>query len=446
MEYRQEYSLDRPDVLQQQGLNGGNKAPVTEGQYDVYEAFGEVSIPLLADVEFAKELTLHAAARISDYSTVGQTFAWSTDLTWAPTDDIKFRGQYARAVRAPNIGELYTGASETFGTVVDPCNNLRTAAGGGPIIGSSGPIILDPVVEANCLANPAIAARANSPTGFVLSQTELQGTGGFNSGNPNLTEETATTFTLGFVFTPKFAKWLEPLVLSVDYFNIEIDDAIFARSRQGTLDDCYSYAGLAHPNCANIVRDANGAVEEVNTRVVNGQNLETSGIDIQLGYRWDLAEAFGNEGDDLGLLTLTVNYQWLDKYTTTRLPGTVFEESGSSVGLLGAFKHEAQIGLLYEIGDFMVNFDANFVSDAHDFEDPNVYDVPAVIPSQWFFDAQVRYNVLESTTLIFGVRNLTDEFVMIGQGLGEIPTGWATDPSSYDGLGRRFYAGVRLRY
>ena len=442
MEYRQEYSIDRPDVLQQQGLNGGNKAPVTEGDFDVYEAFAEVDIPLITDAPWAKELKLHAAARISDYSTVGDTFAWSTDLQWQPVDDIKFRAQYARAVRAPNIGELYQGPSETFATVVDPCNNLRTAAGGGALAG--GPT--DPTIIANCLADPGIAARANSPTGFVLSQTELQGTGGFTGGNPNLKEETADTWTVGFVFTPKFWKPIDTLVLTVDYFNIKIDDAIAAVGRNTTLNLCYTSTGLSSPYCGNIVRDINGAITEVNTGASNSRTLETSGLDVQLNYRLDIANTFGNEGEDLGQLTLTVNYQWLEKYTTTNLPGTPFESTSSSVGFLGAFRHEAQFSLLYEIGDFMVNFDANYTSDAHDFNDPDIYDVPVKIPSQWFFDAQIRYNVLESTTLIFGVRNLTDEFVMIGQGLSEIPTGWATDPVAYDGLGRRFYAGVRLRY
>lgn len=435
MEYRQEYSIDRPDVLQQQGLNGGNKAPVTQGQFDVYEAFAEVDIPLITDAPWAKELKLHAAARISDYSTVGDTFAWATDLTWAPTEDIKFRGQYARAVRAPNIGELYSGPSETFAAVTDPCNNLRTAAGGGALAG--GPT--NATVIANCLANTAIAARANSPTGFVLTQPERQGTGGFIGGNPNLTEETADTWSVGFVFTPKFAKWAETLVLSVDYFNIKIDDAIAAIGRNDVLRLCYTSAGMSSPLCGQIIRDVNGALTDVNSGAANSRKLETSGIDVQASYRLDLGQTFGNE-EDIGSLTFTINYQWLNNYTTTVFPGSPFESVIESAGGLGAFRHKAQASMLYEIGDFMFNLDANYVSDAHDFD-------PATIGSKWFFDAQVRYNVLESTTLVFGVRNLFDEYVFIGQGAStSIPTGWATDPDSYDGLGRRFYAGVRLRY
>lgn len=434
MEYRQEYSLDLPDVLTQQGLNGGNKAGITEGSFDVYEAFAEIEVPLLVDAPWAKELKWHAAARLSDYSTVGDTFAWATDLTWAPTEDIKFRGQYARAVRAPNIGELYAGPGETFATVTDPCNRLRTPAGGGAL--SNGPT--NPDVIANCLLNPAIAARANSAAGFVLTQPELQGTGGFISGNPTLTEEKAETITFGFVFTPKFAKWAEPLVLSVDYFDIEIENAIGVTGRQTTLNLCYRTAGFVHPFCNNLVRDVNGALEEVNTRTENDRVFKTSGIDVQASYRWDLTDSFGGEGDDLGSLTFTVNYQWLRDFTVTVYPGTVFEGASESLGAVGAFRHEAQISALYEIGDFMLNIDANYVSDGHDYD-------PETLPAVWFFDAQVRYNLLESTTLVLGVRNLTDEFVFIPQGLDQ-PTGWATDPSAYDGMGRRFYAGLRFRY
>ncbi len=440
LEYRREHSSDRPDILSQRGLNGGNVTPVTEGGFDVYEMFGELHVPLLADQPWAKELSLHGAARLSDYSSIGQTFAWSSDLTWAVDDVIRLRAQFAHAVRAPNISELYRGPTESFALVADPCNQLRTAAGGGALPGGR----TDPAVIANCLADPGIAARANSPTGFVLTTSEQQATGGFVSGNPLLRQETGETFTIGLVLTP--ADWgLDGVTFSVDYFNIKIKDAIASVTRNETLNLCYASAGLSSPYCANITRDMNGVLTAVNTGATNSRTMETDGLDVLASWRLDLGETFGL-GDDYGALTLGVNYQYLNSFDVTTLPGTAYESVKSHVGLLGYFKHKAQLSALYEIGGFALNLDANVTSDAHNFNDPAVFRTPVKIPVQWFFDAQISYDVIDNATATFGVRNLTDEYVLIGQGRAEAPLGWATDPTSYDGLGRRFYAGLTVKY
>jgi len=439
MEYRSESSSENWDPLSNTGQNGGNVSPNTAGEFDVYEVFGEMQIPLLTDVEFAKELSVNLSGRYSEYSSVGQTWAWAVSGAWQPVDDIRFRGQIARAVRAPNIGELFTGPSETFGVVVDPCNNLRTALGGGPLAG--GPT--DPTVIANCLANPAILARADTATGFVLTQAELQGTGGFQRGNPNLVQETGDTVTFGFVFTPTFMDWIGRLSVSVDYYDIEVTDAIAAVGRNDTLNICYASAGLSSPLCANLVRDINGALIEVNTGQANITDFETSGLDVQLNWGQDLNEWFNSDGElgDLGSLNLTVNYTWLEKYTTTTFPGTPFVDVDESVGAMGSFRHRASGGIIYRNGDWLFSFDAEFMSEAHDYD---FFPFFEVIPNQWFFDAGVRYEFLEGVTAIFGVRNLTDEFVFIGQSVGDpVPTGWATAPAVYDGLGRRYFAGIR---
>ncbi|HRE60788.1 MAG TPA: TonB-dependent receptor [Micropepsaceae bacterium] len=429
LEYRSESSSENWDALSNAGQNGSNVSPNTSGEFDVYEVFGEVQIPLLTDVEFAKELTVNLSGRYSEYSSIGQTWAWAASGAWQPVDDIRFRGQLARAVRAPNIGELFTGPSETFGVVNDPCDGLNAGLPTSPT---------DPTVIANCLLNPAIAARAALPGGFVLTQAEKQGTGGFQQGNPNLIQETGDTVTFGFVFTPTFMDWIGRLSVSVDYFDIEIEDAIAAVGRQTTLDICYASAGLSSPLCGNLVRDVNGALVEVNTGQANSRTLETSGIDVQLNWGQDLNEWFNEDGElgDLGSLNLTVNYTWTEKYTTTVFPGTPFEAVTESMGTLGAFRHRANAGLVYRLDNWLFSFDAEFVSEANDYGN-------GWIPNQWFFDAGVRYEFLEGVTAIFGVRNLTDEFVFIPQGLPEIPTGWATEPTVYDGLGRRYFAGIR---
>jgi len=288
------------------------------------------------------------------------------------------------------------------------------------------------------LSIPAIQARADTPTGFVLTQAELQGTGGFQRGNPNLIQETGDTATFGFVFTPTFMDWAGRISLSADYYDIEIEDAIAQVSRQNTIDICFNSVGLSSPLCGNLVRDVNGALIEVNTGAANSRTLKTSGVDVQFNWGQDLNNWFNEDGElgDLGSLNLTVNYTWMREYTTTVFPGTVFETVTDSLGTLGNFRHRVNAGLIYRLDNWLFSFDAEYVSRANDY-------APEFIPSQWFFDAGVRYEFLEGVTAIFGVRNLTDEFVLIGQGDPNIPTGWATEPTVYDGLGRRYFAGIR---
>ena len=173
---------------------------------------GEVIAPLVSDRPFVQELTVEGGIRYSKYKvdTAGSprfnATTYKFGATWAPVDDLKFRGNYQRAVRAPNIGEL-------FAPVVTGLTSLATdpCAGAAPT--------LDANLRAVCLAQGAPAASIGAIQ--TPSADQANATGG---GNPNIRPETAKTFTVGMVLQPR--NFVSGLTVSVDYYNIKVSGAI----------------------------------------------------------------------------------------------------------------------------------------------------------------------------------------------------------------------------
>jgi len=263
------------------------------GEFTVYDVFGEVRLPLLAGVPFAETLELNGAARYSNYSTVGSTFTWNVGGLYAPTRDVLFRGTYAVAVRAPNINELFNPPQGATFRPFDPCdvNNLVTAP--------------DPALrQANCTAffqsigfDPTLGTGAYAYVDPLTAR--FSGTIG---GNPNLQEETATTWTVGAQLTPRF---LPGLVLSVDYYNIEIEDAINAVAAQDIVDNCVDAASIANGFCDLVTRNPNtGGFTFLRQTLVNFARQETAGVEAALRYGFDL----GEHG-----FTLNASGTWVDK-------------------------------------------------------------------------------------------------------------------------------------
>ncbi|WDA41066.1 TonB-dependent receptor domain-containing protein [Erythrobacter sp. BLCC-B19] len=249
------------------------------GDFTVYDIFGEINVPLLKDVPFAETLDLSAAARYSNYSTVGGTFTWNVGGVYAPIEDITFRGTYAVAVRAPNINELFNPAQGAFFRPFDPCdvNNLATAP--------------DPALrQANCTAffqqigfNPNLGGSTYAYVDPLTARFS-----GTISGNPNLSEETATTWTVGTQLTPSF---LPGFILSVDYYNIEIEDAINAVAAQDIVDNCVDSATINNGFCDLITRNPNtGGFTFLRQTSVNFARQETAGVEASMRYSFDIGE------------------------------------------------------------------------------------------------------------------------------------------------------------
>ncbi len=452
-EYRSERSESVPDALSQVGLNAGNISPVVQGSFQVVEGFAELEIPIAEDMPFAKDLRLNLSARASDYTTVGQTFAWAGNLQWAPVDSLRFRGQYAEAVRAPNIGELFQPLSETFEGGNDPCRGA-TLSGGTPAFlntptdGASGidagSVGSDTALA--CLSDPAVAARVARDGAFVPTQAEDQGIGGFNGGNPDLSEEDATTITFGVIVTPNTGNtWVDNFNVTVDYYDIEIENAIGGIGRQTSLDQCFvESGGIFEPNspfCTNVVRFPSGpsvgAVNELNALQQNLSTIETAGLDVQASYRLALNDVMKNTQLELGELTTTMNYGYLEKYEFESFPGAEVIDFQDTEGL---FEHQFLFGLVYRRGGLTVAYDVNFLGETglETSDDENR------VESAAFQDVQARYAFDSGIELVAGVDNIADEFVRFGGGFDT--TGSFTNGSVYDAIGRRFYAGARFKF
>ncbi|WP_433947602.1 TonB-dependent receptor plug domain-containing protein [Brevundimonas diminuta] len=468
-EYRREESRNTPDATLQQGLASGNIAPETKGEFNVIEGFAELNIPILADMAFAKQLDLNLSGRLSDYSTVGNTSAWAASIEYMPTDWLKLRTQYSVAVRAPNISELFSGRSQTFPTNQDPCRGLTISGGQAAFtnlrqdIANPGNVLASGVNAATigsnnakaCLADPTLAARVARDGVFAQTQAEAQGTGGFNSGNTALKQEESTSFSAGLLFNADWYDWLSPFSISVDYFNIEIDDIIANLGRGTSLNECYVNSGGAYdassPFCQSIVRyEAGtaqvGAMRELNSQTQNLGSFKTSGIDVMASYTFDLNNfpVTRNISGNWGTLVASVNYQHLDEYKQSPLAGADLVESA---GMTGLSKNKAQVDLLYRRDALTVSWQTQIIGKScfDSLDTCSDYLTEGRIGLKTFSDLQVRYAVTDKATVFAGVDNIFDEYVYIAQGLGQ-PTGWTTEPAIYDGLGRRFVLGARVSF
>ncbi|WP_225041197.1 TonB-dependent receptor domain-containing protein [Xanthomonas campestris] len=255
VEHREESGFDDPDALINSGDTTGNARTATDGGYKLDEAYVEFAVPLLADLPGAQLLDFSLATRYSDYSNFGDTTNSKFGFRWKPITDLMIRGNWSQGFRAPSINELFQGVSDTFEDVSDPCaGSFSDGSVNAARPGSCG------AVPAYAQANPQV----RTATG----------------GNPNLQPETSTSKTLGFVYSPG---WVTGLDISLDWWNIEIEDAIDTQTVQETLDSCY-LAGIANA-CSLIQREPTGEVSNLLAVPNNIAKIEAEGYDLTLGYR-----------------------------------------------------------------------------------------------------------------------------------------------------------------
>jgi outer membrane receptor protein involved in Fe transport len=287
---------------QQLIFDPSNRTNNARGQFDVMEVFGEVKVPILKDMPFFHELTVGAAGRYADYSTIGGAFTWNVTGTWAPVQDVRFRGTYARAIRAPNISELFDPAQGATFRPADPCDLVNQTA--------------TPNRKNNCLAAVSALGIAN-PAAFLANYNDPL-TGRFTGtigGNPDLTEETATTWSVGTVIQPRF---VPGLTLSVDYYSIKIQNAIATVTAQDIVNTCYDNSTFPNQFCSLFERigpTASGntsatqpnlfGFRTLNQSQLNFGRIETAGVDFSANYRFALW--------DKNNITLGVNGNWTKK-------------------------------------------------------------------------------------------------------------------------------------
>ena len=423
------------DALTNSGLNGGNALPNTFGAYTVKEVFGEVSVPLLAGVTAVKDLSLEAAVRSSDYSTVGRVSTWNVRLNYAPINDVRLRGAYSKSVRAPNIGELFTGPSHTFPTgIADPCDGITAASTG--------------AIAAACKAIPAIATAIASPGGFHYSFLDYQLITGFNAGNPHLQPETAKTYTFGVVLTPVA---LHGFSATVDYFNIKVDNAVGTVDYPTLLSTCLLTGSPG--SCGAVFRDpTSGKLTRLDSLAINVATISTAGVDLQTKYRTDLPSAIG------GSLVLGLNWTYLQKLDQINQPGTPVVHYkgqiglGGSPGQQGSPANRGTLDAVYDGHDFTFGWTVRYQSAMKDQVDPaNVSAAQArfnSVPAYVYHDLQMRYLIdsKAQTTVYGGLRNVFDKKPpFLPTGMASQATGTETSPDQYDAIGRVWFAGVEVK-
>jgi len=436
-EYRREALTLNTDAGAQAGdLTGigGVRVPVS-GAYDVKEVFAEAQLPLARDRMGFKDLSLNAGYRYSDYSLSGQTGTYKIGGDWAPTDDFKLRASYNRAVRAPNIDELFAPSGVLLDGSTDPCAGASPSA-----------------TAAQCALTGVSAAQY----GHIAANPARQYYG-LEGGNPGLKPETADTTSFGLVFTPRF---VPGLTFSVDHFDIKVQNVIGSAGADLIITQCVQTGDPFY--CSKINRaPGSGSLWLTNTGYIrdtqfNLGQLRTQGVDLSAAYRVPLA-ALGLER--FGRLDVSFDGTLLDDLITQPLPtGGSFDCAGRYGTICGIpapkWKHKARLswqtpwaitGSLAwrHIGGVDVDR-----ASGNSFLAGSVDPVDASLPAADYFDLAAAWRIKGQYTLRLGVNNVFDVAPpLVGSNhLSPVFGNANTYSQVYDSLGRYVFMGLTAQF
>ncbi|MFL6757173.1 MAG: TonB-dependent receptor domain-containing protein [Sphingomicrobium sp.] len=474
-EFRKYHAQQASDVLAKTAgeLGGaGGAAPDIDGGYSVYEGYAELIAPIVEDKQFFESLTFETGVRYSKYEIDGagsnSTWTWKAGGSWEPGYGIKVRGNYSRAVRAPNIAELFTPNTVALTNLgVDPC------AGTAPTTNAD--------LRAICLAQGAPLGTIGSITNPTAAQANI-----VIGGNLDLKPEKANTWTLGVVFVPEF---LPKFSMSLDYYNIRIEDVIGAALPGDLIGACFgsiSAASATDPDCLVIRRNplTGGLDGDPATTpglfgpTTNLGELFTDGVDLIANYKTsvgfgDLAFSFvGNWTNNSEFNANVAN------------PDSFFRECSGFYSVNCSFTGSIQPKLQFSqrttltMGKVDLSLLWRWI-DAMKFEprqleadlaaaiaagtnpdtgcpdpegaDPNgcmIDEEFRKIPAEHYFDLTARFNATDNMTFTFTVQNLLDnQPKVVGNTIGSTTfNSGNVFPSTYDALGRRYAVSAKLKF
>ncbi len=397
---------------------GFNAQLPVRGGTDSKELYVEASLPLVED---ALDFTL--GYRYADHSNAGTMSSYKGEFIWSLNESFTMRGGYQQAVRAPNIGELFSPATINFPSVGlgDPCSNNFNDPDG-EVIGAQD----DPQARALCVAQGIPDAAID---GYVFTNTQFQGLSG---GNPNLTEETADTITFGLVIAGPDDGAMSGFQAAVDFYSIEIQDAVGTIDADVFVERCFTRE--FNPNlelnnfyCNFFERDAGtGTVTNALEVSTNLAELEVQGVDLQIDYSFDAGPG-------------VVDLKWISSYLMdwkqNEIRGETLEQFAGTANegfdVLPEWKWSVGIG--YEINSFDVDFRWRHIDSATDVSFPDFE-----LDSVEYYDLTAGYSFsggLEGLRLRGGIQNLSDEDPIIYPSQQQANT----DPATYDVLGRRYF-------
>ncbi|MBN6152122.1 TonB-dependent receptor [Xanthomonas sp. AmX2] len=381
-EHREESGFSSPDALISSGYTSGNSFTPTSGGYTLNDYYTELAIPVLKDLPGAQSLDLSVAARFSDYNTFGSTTNYKFGFKWKPFADLLVRGNYATGFRAPSIENLYLGASDSYDNYSDPCSTNSTA--------------YTSAIAAACAA-------AGVPSGFVAEYNSSDGNSGQTiypftyTSNANLQPEKSKNYTFGFVYSPAYVQGLD---LSLDWWKIDITDAITEFSANQILSQCYEHDVSSF--CDLVTRDADGNVTNIVVQPMNVGRLRMEGYDFTARYKLPETRA-GQLVVGLDSTYVARNEQQQDDTSGWESYNGIYHTDNPNWRVRGTFSVD------WSLGNLGASWSLRYYSGMKDYdsgvdEDGNYRHVAASA----FNDVQVSYQLPWNATVRVGVNNVLD--------------------------------------
>lgn len=441
---------DSASQIQSEVLGTGAPLPDRSGLVELSEFYGELLVPLVSDVPGIHSLNAELGYRQSEFSTTGtQNYnTWKAGGDYSPIPDLRLRGMYQKATRAPNINELFAPAvSGLSNLAVDPCAGAATNQAQANQAGTLSNLCRltgVPVAQLGLLSQPS-AGQINV----------LQG------GNPNVGPEEAETVTLGIVVQPSF---LEGLTITFDYYDIELTGGITRPSSTDILDDCYSAARnpsrTFNDACALVLRSPitgtfNGAdAPGVQLLLSNLGVIQTDGYDLSISYGFELAQL--GLPENAGSMALTFNGTKVNSFKFQATPTSINRECLGYYSIAcGPFsgnptpEYKWSARAVWSISDFDFGVQWRHIDEV--IEEPggtNFLPAFASIPDYNYFDLSAQWDATENLSVNLTVTNLFDEQPpVVGNDIGPTTTNSGnTFPQTYDAIGRYFTVGLTAKF
>ncbi|MCX2780055.1 TonB-dependent receptor plug domain-containing protein [Microbulbifer thermotolerans] len=398
------------------------------GSYSVDEGYVEVRAPVLEGQRWADLLAFEVSARYSDYDTIGDDTTFAAIVEYAPFEELRFRGSYNEGFRAPGLDDLFSPAELSAERYSDPCFEAT-----------------DPTVIANC--------NADSPS--LINSPQISGgpqATGFFAGNPDLDKETSESWTLGAVWTPTF---VEDLSFTLDYWRIDVEDAIGTFTTDQIVDNCYASASFPNNDFCNLIlgptavgqqtgafgprRAANATIAGQALITQNISTFETDGVDLGAFYNWDFWE--GNIAVQ-GLATYLHDYKF---------QASAFDPEINLAGKFGADPVTTRIAAFprwklymsadYEADYWSVGTTVRMEGRVDDIS-PNTADLATQVDSTWYQDIRAAYFCWEDVKISGGIRNVWNQQPPYVTNYDDMNT----LPLNYDTIGRFFYGSITLSF
>ncbi len=454
VEYRRDQLSTQADATNAGGqlIGSGGAVLPTNGKTEVWELFMETNIPLVQDMPYVEDLSITGAYRYSNYGSrdirnniTGGNFStgsFAAGLSWTPVEDVRMRAQFQRAIRAPNVGNLFLPQNGNLTSVADPCAGFAGTPPPGQV----------PTATAAQCANSGVTSSQFGAIPPDSGQLNI-----LIGGNTDLTPEIASTYTVGAIITPRQAPGL---TVSVDYFRINMSEVISTIPPSFTLNTCLQTGDPQF--CSLISRGTDGSLTQLprtlNNIVATSQNIAgtlTQGIDTRVTYSYDLGE--------WGTFAWDYNGSYYFENSVLPVPGA------GEFDCVGFFDQACGNPTFDYVHNFTTTYQTNFnvslslvwrylsgvdrISAIDGSTGAITVFTPgtlasAKLPSQNYFDVAAFWDIAENVRIRAGVNNLFDVDPPIVPGFGPSPTGNQTSESfnNYDTEGRFIFTGINIRF